>query len=49
MDEIVNVGIPENLLDAWLRNSGNVGLTLDLQQEILAYVAAAYEEWKEEE
>ena len=45
---VVSVGIPEELIDAWLRSAGNIGLTLDLQEQILGYVAAAYEEWREE-
>ena len=44
---VLSVGIPESLVVAWLHSGGDTERALELQQEILGYVSAAYEEWRE--
>ena len=46
-EEIISVGIPRSLISRWNQAGGDIERTLELQQEILGYVSAAYEEWSD--
>ena len=46
-EAVLSVGIPVALVSKWTNSGGDVELALELQQEILGYVGAAYEEWRD--